>query len=940
MTESAPKKLFLLDAFALIYRAYYAFINSPRINSKGLNTSAMFGFTNTLLEILEKEKPSHIAVVFDPPQATFRSQEYAAYKAHREEMPEDIRKSIPYIMRIIEGFKIPVMLVEGFEADDVVGTMAKMAEKQGFLTYMMTPDKDYGQLVSEKILIYKPGRFGNPSEILGVKEVCEKFGVDRPEQVIDILGLMGDKVDNIPGIPGFGEKTAIKLINQYGSVENLIAHASELKGKQKDLVEEHYEMAILSKRLATIVLDVPVEFNEEALILEEPDKEKLRAVFSELEFKGLAKRILDEDLGSKGAPSAAGQKAVRAASSSQFSLFGEDGNATEQASVLSDLKTIKNVDHDYVLVNTESEIQALLAELEKCTEFCFDTETSDLDPLVARLVGISFAVRAHHAWYVPVPEDLEECIVFLKRFHFLFESPDKTLIGQNVKFDYKMLRKYGVDLHNKMFDTMIAHYLLNPDMKHGMDFLAETYLHYKPVSISELIGPKGKNQGSMADLKAEEISDYAAEDADITLQLKHLFSKPLEENNLDALFQNVEIPLVSVLAEMELEGVNVDREMLKEYSSVLEKDIIVLEREIWEFAGLSFNLDSPRQLGAILFEKLKIDSNFKKTKTGQYSTGEEVLSRLVNTHPIIPKILDYRQLRKLKSTYVDPLPEMVSNVTGRLHTSYMQTVAATGRLSSNNPNLQNIPIRTERGREIRKAFVPRNEDFVLLSADYSQVELRIIASLSGDEHMIAAFNSGADIHVATAARVFGVALEDVDRDMRSRAKAVNFGIIYGQSAFGLSQNLNIKRTEAKDIIDSYFAKYPGIREYMDKSVEQARERGYVETILGRRRYLPDIRSGNAVVRGFAERNAINAPIQGSAADIIKRAMIDIHLELKKLQTKSKMILQVHDELVFDCYKAEIDMVSDMVINKMQSAYPLSVPLKVEAGIGLNWLEAH
>jgi DNA polymerase-1 len=930
MISIEGKKLFLLDAYALIYRAYYAFINNPRINSKGQNTSAAFGFTNTLLEILEKEKPSHIAVVFDPPQETFRSQEFAAYKAHREEMPEDIRLSIPSIMKIIEGFRIPVLMVEGFEADDVIGTLAIKAQAAGFTTYMMTPDKDYGQLVTDTILIFKPGRFGNPSEVLGPSEVCEKFGVDHPRKVIDVLGLMGDKVDNIPGIPGFGEKTAIKYINQYGSVEGLLEHAEELKGKHKELVEQYAEQALLSKRLATIITDVPVELEEDRLIMEEPDKEILRQVLAELEFRALAKRIMNEGLQATGNPSRAG---------SQISLFTED-IPEENTPSISEVGSIETTPHDYRIADDELSLGTLKELLSRAKEFCFDTETSDLDSVDAEIVGMSFSVEPGKAWYVPTLGSVEDRRMRIHYFNDLFENSEAQLIAQNYKFDYKILKKYGIKPSCRVFDTMIAHYLLNPEMRHGMDYLSETYLHYRPISIESLLGKRGKNQGSMADLTPTEVLDYAAEDADITLQLKHVFDGPLAANNQARLFREIEVPLIEVLAEMEMEGVSLDASLLKDYSATLETEASELEKKIWELAGGEFNVDSPRQLGQLLFEKLKIDSNFKKTKSGQYSTNEEILNKLKDTHPIVNLILEYRQVKKLKSTYVDPLPEMVHPKTGRLHTSYMQTVAATGRLSSNHPNLQNIPIRTERGRQIRKAFISRGPDYLLLSADYSQVELRIIAALSGDEHMMAAFHSGADIHASTAARVFGVPLEEVDREMRSKAKAVNFGIIYGQSAFGLSQNLNIKRAEAKEIIDSYFAKYPGIRLYIDKSIQEAREKGFVETVMGRRRYLPDINSANAVVRGFAERNAINAPLQGSAADIIKKAMIDIYRDMEKMGLLSRMIMQVHDELVFDCHKDEVEIMMGLVKDRMENAYTLPVPLKVDLGTGLNWLEAH
>jgi DNA polymerase I len=926
LTRDTDKKLFLLDAYALIFRAYYAFIRNPRINSKGLNTSAMFGFTNVLLDILRNEKPTHMAVVFDTHDETFRELEYAEYKANRGETPEDILLAVPYIMRIIKAMNIPTYQVSGYEADDVVGTMAKMAEQRGFITYMMTSDKDYGQLVSENIFIYRPGYQGGSAEILGIKEVCEKFGIERVDQVIDLLGMMGDAVDNIPGIPGVGEKTAVKFLQEFGSLENLLANTDKLKGKQKENVENNKEQALFSKKLATIMLDAQVEFNEDELCVEPFNKEELTAVFEELEFRTLTKRIF----GDTPQEPAQGQLFDTTA-------FETDRESKEKSTPT---RTLADVPHEYRLVQNESDHHSLMKELNECSVFCFDTETSDLDPLQARLVGIAFSSVPGKGWYVPIPADKEEAALKVTAFAGVFSNTTKTVVAQNFKFDYKMLVKYGVQVHNRVFDTMLAHYLINPDGKHGMDFLAEIYLNYTPVSIEALIGKKGKSQGSMADLDPADIVDYAAEDADITLQLYHTFAPMLEQQQAQKLFDEVEVPLISVLADMETEGVRIDEHFLKEYSKELEKDIRVLEGEIHVLAGESFNIDSPKQLGPILFEKLKISDQVKKTKTGQYSTGEDVLSKFAHDHPIISKILDYRELRKLKSTYVDSLPELVSPITGRVHTNYMQTVAATGRLSSNNPNLQNIPIRTFRGREIRKAFVPRGDDFVLLSADYSQVELRIIAALSKDANMCEAFIHGEDIHKATAAKVFGVALEEVDKEMRSKAKAVNFGIIYGQGAFGLAQNLGIPRGEAKQIIDSYFAQFSGLKAYQQQNIEQARKLGYVETILGRRRYLPDIHSANAVVRGFAERNAINAPIQGSAADIIKVAMIGIHREMNKLKMRSKMILQVHDELVFDAYKEELEVLKTLVRSHMVGAVNMAVPLEVEMDSGSNWLEAH
>jgi DNA polymerase-1 len=927
LTKDTDKKLFLLDAYALIFRAYYAFIRNPRVNSKGLNTSAMFGFTNAVLDVLNKEEPSHIAVVFDPPDETFRSQDFAEYKANREETPEDIKLSVPYIKEIMKGFGIPVIEVAGFEADDVIGAVAKRAEKEGYTTYMMTSDKDMGQLVSENIFMFKPGRQGKPPEVWGIEEVCDRYGLERPEQVIDILGMMGDSVDNIPGIPGIGEKTAIKLVGKYGSMEGLYEHVDELKGKQKENVENHKEQAFLSKKLATIITDIEYDFDFEDMERSEMDRDLLRKVFDDLEFRTMAKRVLGEEAKAEG---------------EQISLFGdtEAGHDAAKAADVHDLKTLLDVDHNYSLVNTTDEINDLIEKLKKADEFCFDTETSEIDPINADIVGMSFAIQPGEAWYVPVLGSEAERTKRLELFLPVFEDTGKTLIGQNIKYDYKILMRYGIEIKNKLWDTMIAHYLINPELKHGMDYLAENYLNYKPVPIETLIGKKGKNQGSMADLKPEAITEYACEDADITLQLKHKFTKEMDTDHLKSLFFDLELPLLKVLGDMELEGVNIDCDNLRAFSKELSKDIDRLEAEIHELAGETFNVDSPKQLGPILFEKMGIGKNVRKTKSGNYSTSEEVLSRHADEHPIISKILEYRQVKKLRSTYVDPLPELVSDRTGRLHTQYMQTVAATGRLSSTHPNLQNIPIRTERGRLIRKAFIPRDEHHILLAADYSQVELRVIAALSGEENMIKAFNEGQDIHAATAARVFGVAPDKVDREMRSKAKAVNFGIIYGQGAFGLAQNLNIKRGEAKEIIDNYYEKFPGLKQYQDENIKFARDNGYVETILGRRRYLPDITSGNAVVRGFAERNAINAPIQGSAADIIKIAMNKIHDLFREKQFRSKMIMQVHDELVFDAHVEELETIRPLIVEAMQNAYELAVPLAVDVDTGENWLEAH
>ena len=929
------KKLFLLDAFALIYRAYFAFGNNQRYNSKGLNTSAMLGFTNTLIEVLEKQKPSHIAVVFDAPGgATNREADFAAYKAGRQEMPEDIRTTIPYIKAIVEAFKIPILLKEGFEADDIIGTMAKHAEKEGFTTYMMTPDKDFGQLVSDNIFIFKPAAFGKPAEVMGVKEVCEKFEVENPLQVIDILGLWGDAVDNIPGIPGIGEKTAKLLIQKYGSVENLIANAEDLKGKQKENVINFAEQGLLSKKLATIILDVPVEYSFDDLTLDEPDEQKITELFAELEFRNLAKRVLGKEI----------QITPTAQVGGQMDLFG-GGEQTSTAIVESEpeapmeLKDITNTKHNYILVDTPQKRADLISKLEKQKSFCFDTETTGLNPFEAELVGMSFSYQPTEGYYIPFSENQEEATTILKEFKSIFENPAIEKIGQNIKYDINVLHKYGVRIKGKLFDTMIAHFLLEPDMRHNMDLLSEAYLGYKPVSIETLIGKKGKNQLSMRDVEVDKIVEYACEDADITLQLKNYF-EPQFTPEIREVFEKVEAPLITVLAAMENEGIKLDVAALKTFSAELEILGTNLEKDILQLAGTTFNIDSPKQLGEVLFEYMKIIEKPKKTKTGQYATNEDELSKLLGKHDIIPKILEYRSVKKLKSTYVDALPELVSPTTGRIHTSYMQTVASTGRLSSNNPNLQNIPIRTEMGREIRKSFIAKNDDYLLLAADYSQIELRIIAALSNDENMQQAFVNKEDIHAATAAKVFGVALADVDREMRSKAKAVNFGIIYGQSSFGLAQNLNISRGEAKEIIDTYFAQYPKIKQYMDGNIDFAKEHGYVETILHRRRYLKDINSSNAIVRGHAERNAINAPIQGSAADVIKIAMINIFNEFEKQQFQSKMLLQVHDELVFDVFKPELETIKLIVKDKMEHAVKLSVPLEVEMNSAKNWLEAH
>jgi DNA polymerase I len=947
MSEN-PKKLFLLDAFALIYRAYFAFSNNHRINSKGLNTSAILGFTNTLVEVLKKEKPTHIAVVFDTPEPTVRHVEFEAYKANREEMPEDLALAIPYIIKIIEGFHIPVIGKPGYEADDVIGTLAKKAEQHGYTVYMMTPDKDYGQLVSENIFIYKPARLGNGVEIMGVAEVCKKWEIRNVSELIDILGLMGDKVDNIPGIPGVGEKTAIQLIKDFGSIENLIANTDKLKGKLKEKVELNSAMAIQSKRLATIICDVPIEWDERALLMDAPNKEVLRELFMELEFRRLAEQVLGETLTTT---TVIIEKTVtvkiKKTDASQIDMFGTGGEEvaveeeTKEETAPTVYKTIRDIAHNYILVDTKEKRTELITELNKQDAICFDTETTGLDANNVELVGMSFAYKAAEAYYIPVPENYQDAQEIVNEFKSVFENEGIMKIGQNIKYDLSVLKWYNVEIKGKLFDTMIAHFLIQPDMRHNMNVLAETYLGYSPVSIETLIGKRGKGQISMRAVPTEDIKEYAAEDADITLQLKNKFEPMLKEAHITKLFEEIEIPLIPVLAAMEAEGVALDKNALKEISLSLEKDVATIEAEIQQLAGTPFNVSSPKQVGDVLFEVLKVTEKPKKTKTGQYATGEDVLAKLVGKHDIIGKILDYRELVKLKNTYVDTLPELVNPRTGRIHTSYNQVVAVTGRLSSDNPNLQNIPIRTERGREIRKAFIPRNENYTLLSADYSQIELRIIAELSGDAGMIEAFMSGQDIHAATASKVYNVPLEEVTSDMRRNAKMVNFGIIYGISAFGLSERLNIPRKEAAGIIDSYFEKYPGIKQYMDESIDNAREKGYVETIMGRRRYLRDINSSNHTVRGYAERNAINAPIQGSAADMIKIAMINIHNDIKQKNLKSKMLLQVHDELVFDVLKEEVEVIKEIVSHRMRTAMPsLKVPMEIGMGTGNNWLEAH
>jgi len=927
------KKLYLLDAMALIYRAFYALNKNPIINSKGLNTSAILGFANSLYDLVKNEKPSHIGVAFDTHAPTVRHIDFVAYKANRPAMPDDLVKSIPYIMQLIEAFGIPILFSEGYEADDVIGTLAKKAEENGYITYMVTPDKDFGQLVTEKTLIYKPGRMGDKAIIMGIAEVCDKFGIKRTSQVIDMLGLWGDASDNIPGIPGIGEVTARKLLAEFDNIDNLIANAAKISNpKLRDKVITYADQAIVSRNLATIILDVPIEFHEENLRLEKPDKDALKKILDELEFRAFAKRVFT-DLSINDSPIQ--QKSTIP---DLFSVLDEDqliGN--EEAE---DKKTILNTPHHYFLVDTQLQRYELLKTLILQKSICFDTETTGLDPNNSELIGISFCFKAGEAYYIPLPEAYSEALEIVNLFKPVFENESIEKIGQNIKFDMAILKWYDIEVKGKIFDTMIAHYLLQPDMRHNMDLLAETYLNYIPVSIESLIGKKGKNQSNMREVDIEIVKEYAAEDADITFQLKQFFEPMLKEFNVVSLFHDVEIPLIPVLAAMEAEGVKVDINVLNNYSAELFIEIQQTEKEIFELAGTTFNIASPKQLGEVLFEHLKIVDNPKHTKTKQYSTGEEVLQKLINKHPIIQKILDYRSLAKLKSTYVDSLPTMFNPRTGRIHTSYNQAVAATGRLSSNNPNLQNIPIRTEKGREIRKAFVPRNENYVILSADYSQIELRIIASLSDDEQMIDAFANNFDIHTATAANVYGVELRDVTPDMRRNAKTVNFGIIYGISAFGLSERLSIPRKEAAQIIEQYFLKYPKIKEYMDKSIANARQNGFVETILGRRRYIRDINSSNFTLRGFAERNAINAPIQGSSADMIKVAMIRIYNQITSLNLQTKMIMQVHDELVFDVHKDEIEIVKPIIYKEMKNAMLLNVPVEIEMNTGENWLLAH
>ena len=939
---SQQKRLFLLDAYALIFRGYYAFIKNPRINSKGMDTSAIMGFTNSLLDVIKRERPDHLAVCFDKGGSATRTEMFTDYKANRDETPEAIRVAVPYIQQILEAMHIPVVVKEGYEADDIIGTLAKQAEKEDYQVFMVTPDKDFAQLVSENIFMYRPARMGNGIEIWGIPEVQEKFEVERPEQVIDYLGMMGDAVDNIPGLPGVGDKTAKKFIKAYGSMEGLLEHTDELKGKLKEKIEANKDLGVLSKQLATILLDVPVQFNAKDYELSQPDAQAVSALFEELEFRRMAenfKKIFspaeEEPTQAETAP-----KKTSPQQGQQFDLFSPPGSGTVSDQTSSERQNLDNKKHWYQTVDSPVSRELLLKNLLQQKSVCFDTETTSLDALQAELVGIAFSWEKSKGYYLVLPEDRTETLAILEPFKAFFEHTEIEKIGHNLKYDLKVLKNYELNVNAPLFDTMIAHYLVNPDMRHNMDVLAETYLDYSPQSITELIGKKGVNQGSMRDVAVEKQTEYAVEDADITFQLKDYFEKEMLAAQTMDLYKKVELPLVKVLTAMECEGINLDVPFLEELSKNLTVDIQKLEKTIFDAAGETFNLASPKQLGPILFDKLKLVDKPKKTKTGQYSTAEDVLSYLAKEHPIVSDILDWRSLKKLQNTYVDALPKEINPKTGRVHTIYNQAVAATGRLSSNNPNLQNIPIRTARGQQVRKAFVPRDDQHVLMAADYSQIELRIIAALSKDEGMLAAFLNNEDIHQATAAKVFNVPLEEVTRTQRGNAKTVNFGIIYGVSAFGLSQQTDLNRTEAKELIDTYYATYPKLRNYIQEQVDFARDNGYVTTVLGRRRYLKDINSQNAVVRGAAERNAVNAPIQGSAADIIKLAMIAIQSKLESENWKAKMLLQVHDELVFDVPKEEVEALQKMVKNEMENAFSLDVPLVVDMGIGTNWLEAH
>src|SRR5665647_1074223 len=948
------KKLFLIDAYAIIYRAYYAFIRNPRFNSKGLNTSAIFGFVNTLDDVLKREKPTHIAVAFDPKGKTFRHEAYDLYKAQREATPEDIRLAVPIIKDLIKAYNIPALEVPGYEADDVIGTMAKLAEKEGFDVFMLTPDKDYGQLVSEHISMYRPKHTGG-FEVMGPKEIREKYDLTSHEQVIDLLGLMGDASDNIPGCPGVGEKTAVKLLQQFGSIDVLLTRTDELKGALKTKIEENREQIIFSRFLATIKIDVPVEFNEKELEVEPINEPALRALFEELEFRtmttakfgnGFTSFPPDQPLPRVGF--------AKPKLTGQMSLFDEPAvdekpkekpatqpiiDFTAPQESVSGLQNLTTTPHKYVLVDTKVKRSDLISKLFMQKSVCFDTETTGLDVFNDDLVGLSFCFTEGEAYYVSLPENKEEAQQVLLEFRVIFESDQIEKIGQNIKFDLLMLAQYGVELNGKLFDTMIAHYLIQPELRHGMDYLAEIYLKYRTIHFEDIVGSKGKNQMNIRTVELDKLCDYAAEDADITFRLKKILEKELEANSLSSLFYDIEMPLMKVLSIIERNGVRLDIPALAESSTILTAEMGVLEKEIHELAGGEFNVSSPMQVGEVLFDRLQLDAKAKKTKTGQYSTSEDILEKLQSKHPIISKILDYRGLKKLLSTYIDSLPQLVNPKTGKVHTSFNQTVTATGRLSSTNPNLQNIPIRDAQGKEIRKAFIP-DADSVFLSVDYSQIELRIMAHLSGDTNMLEAFNSGHDIHTATAAKIYKIPLEEVTSDMRRKAKTANFGIIYGISIFGLSDRLSIPRGEAKELIDGYFATYPSVKKYMDASIQRAKEMGYVETLLGRKRFLPDINSQNSIVRGFAERNAINAPIQGTAADIIKIAMVRIQKRLEQENLQAKMTMQVHDELNFTVPNSEIDVVKKVVVDEMENAIKLQVPLIADCGVGANWLEAH
>ena len=936
------KKLFLLDAMALIYRAYYSMIRSPIITSKGKNTNAQYGFTTTLVDLIKKENPTHLAVAFDTYAPTERHTDFAAYKAQRQEAPEDLLISIPDIKKIIEAFNLPVVECDGYEADDIIGALAQQAEKEGYQVFMVTPDKDFGQLVTENIKIYKPGYQGGKVEIMGEKEVCEKWGIKNKTQVIDILGLMGDSADNIPGIAGVGEKTAAKLLAQYGTLENVLADAENIKGALGEKVRAGKEMAILSKKLATIITEVPCQFHEEDFRIKAYNTEALKDIFTELEFKTLGKRILGDEY----------NVFVIEKTVVQTDLFGnameipipkpQEEKAVKEKTGLAADKNIHNTPHHYHLVEGDVAIENLVKELLAQKEISFDTETTSIDANEADLVGLSFSYKAGEGYYVPCPDDEAVTRNILNYFIPLFNDETKIWIGQNIKYDMLVLKWYGMELKGKLFDTMLAHYVIESEGRRNMDLLSAQYLDYVPISITELIGKKGKEQGNMRGVEVENAKEYAVEDADITLQLKHIFSPFLKEKKVEKVFEEVESPLLKVLTDMEFEGVNVDTGFLNLYSKELETEAAKCEATVYEMAGIKFNLASPKQLGEVLFEKMQIGIKTKKTKGGQHATGEDVLLKLAKENPIVEHILNFRELTKLKSTYVDALPQLINRRTGRVHTNYGQAIAVTGRLSSNNPNLQNIPVRTARGREIRKAFVPRNSDHLIISADYSQIELRIVAAISGDEAMSEAFRHGKDIHTATASRVFNVSEEDVTKEMRYKAKSVNFGIIYGQGAFGLAENIGVSRTEAKEIIDQYKKEFSGIQKYMDNMIRLCKTNGYVETLMGRKRWLKDINSSNFTVRGYAERNAINSPIQGTAADMIKLAMINVHKEFQKYNFKSKMILQVHDELVFDAYKPEIEIIKPIIIECMKNAMklPNDVPVEAEIGVGENWLEAH